>query len=78
MSLAGAFSSAVWMAGEERVESSGEFSLVSVWSRSVRPLLLEPVVPDEEALAAAIDPISAFITMIGAGAESFSSLTNRY
>jgi hypothetical protein len=41
-------------------------------------LLLEPVVPDEEALAAAIDPISAFITMIGAGAESFSSLTNRY
>ena len=78
MSLAGAFSSAVWMAGEERVESSGEFSLVSVWSRSVRPLLLEPVLPDEEALAAAIDPISAFPDKIGAQAESFNTLTNHY
>ena len=48
MSLAGAFSSAAWMVGEESVGSRGEFSLVSVWSRSERPLLV-----------AATDPINS-------------------
>src|ERR1700722_10022402 len=45
MSHAGAFSSAACTFGEERVESSGEFSLVSVWSKSDRPLFVEGTDP---------------------------------
>ncbi len=69
MSLAGAFSSAAWMVGEESVGSRGEFSLVSVWSRSERPLLV-----------AATDPINtaSFFFVIGGAPESFRALTNRY
>jgi hypothetical protein len=58
MSLAGAFWSAAWIAGEDRVDSRGEFSLVSVWSRSESPLLVE-----------ATDPIIMLIVGIGGRAE---------
>lgn len=54
MSEAGAFSSAASTLGDESVDASGEFSLVSVWSRSERPLLVE-----------ATDPINAFTLLIG-------------
>ena len=56
MSLAGAFSSAFSIVGEDSVDASGEFSLVRVWSRSERPLFVE-----------ATDPINAFVLLIGIG-----------
>jgi len=45
MSLAGAFSSAASTDGDEMVETRGEFSLERVWSRSVRPALVEATDP---------------------------------
>jgi len=66
MSLAGAFSSAVSTAVEDKVPSSGEFSLESVWSRSESPALVEETDPIEQ---------SAFGIPIGPDRVSFSPLT---
>ena len=71
MSLAGAFSSAASMPGEDRVDSKGEFSLVKVCSRSERPLFVAAV-EVAAGLEEAMDPIKAFIIYIGSKGQSFS------
>ena len=72
MSVAGAFSSAASTFGDDRVDSRGELSLVRVWSRSERPLLVEAT------LVEGTDPINAFVNNIGANDQCFSALTNHY
>ena len=76
MSLAGAFSSAASMPGEDRVDSKGEFSLVRVCSRSERPLFVAAV-PVAAGLEEAMDPINAFLIYIGSQGQSFSSLRRK-
>jgi len=64
---AGAFARADTTLGEDKVASRGEFSLVKVWSRSDRPLLVEAV------LVEATDPIKYLFYLSALGVVRFSA-----